>query len=392
MESNLTKVTWLNFAWMFLVLMPVIVPYFQSRGLSMRDVYLLQTFFAVCMVAMEAPTGYLADLLGRRRCLIVAGALNGVGFLWLTQAEGFWSLALFEFVVAIAQSLYSGTDVAILYDSLEAMPHRPVTAPVGQSVLGKRVFSAQLGETIAALVGGWVAMVSFSATAWVSAAAACVPFFIALTLTEPPRAKLDARAHLQNLAEIARELFRASPLLRQLLWNHVFFGFTTLLAVWVFQDYWRALGVPIGYFGYLWAGYNLAVALTARVAHRWESHWSVRRAAFWIGMLSVAGYVGMACFTGAIGVLAGLCFQVSRGFNQVILRDAINVRVKASMRATANSVASLGSRLVFAAVGPFFGALVDSRGHGTAFAAAAVGVALVGGISVFLLAKPRRAG
>ena len=70
---------------------------------------------------------------------------------------------------------------------------------------------------------------------------------------------------------------------------------------------------------------------------------------------------------GLFGALFCICFQVSRGLNQVIVRDALNSRVDAKMRATANSIASLGTRVVFIFLGPMMGFLIDNKGNQLAY-------------------------
>jgi hypothetical protein len=86
-----------------------------------------------------------------------------------------------------------------------------------------------------------------------------------------------------------------------------------------------------------------------------------------VTLLPVVGYWGMAFFFSMVGVLFGFAFQLSRGIGQVLLRDALNARVSGDMRATANSIASLGVRLTFAFLGPLMGFLIDYRGYSTAF-------------------------
>ena len=77
-------------------------------------------------------------------------------------------------------------------------------------------------------------------------------------------------------------------------------------------------------------------------------------------------------------------FQISRGLTQVVIRDELNRRVETSMRATANSLSSLGVRLVFAGLGPLLGWAIEHRGHGLAYLSCA-GLWLA---SALLLAAP----
>ena len=52
---------------------PIIVLFWQENGLSMTEVMVLQSFFALAIVFLEVPTGYFADVFGRKRSLILAG-------------------------------------------------------------------------------------------------------------------------------------------------------------------------------------------------------------------------------------------------------------------------------------------------------------------------------
>ena len=72
-----------------MVLVPVAVPFFQSKGLTMRDVFTLQALFAGVVLLAEVPSGYMADLFGRRRVLLVGALFCGLGHSLLLIAEGF---------------------------------------------------------------------------------------------------------------------------------------------------------------------------------------------------------------------------------------------------------------------------------------------------------------
>lgn len=369
LKSNIPKLLSLNAAWMFMVGMPVIVPFFKGYGLTMHQIYQLQTVFALSLVVFEVPSGYLADILGRKRCLVAASILYGTSFGILVAGEGFGAFVVFELFAALANSLFSGTDVAMLYDTLEEIDDQQ---PKSTQVLGRRLFWGQLGETIAALLGGALVLSSLALPLQVNAVVAWLPLLIALSLVEPPRAKLDIRHHRENFRLALHVLFRQSRLLRLILLNLVVYGLATLLAVWAFQDLWLHMNIPLGLFGILWAGYNLVVALTARHAHGLERRLGFSRTLMFIGLMPVLGY----CCLGLFGwlaadallwtvaaLLSGLFFQVGRGVTQVVIRDALNTRVPTELRATANSVSSLGVRVAFALLGPLLGLSIDRQGY-----------------------------
>lgn len=45
----------------FMLVMPIIVLFYQSHGLSLRDVLTVQAVYSVSIVLWEIPSGYAAD-------------------------------------------------------------------------------------------------------------------------------------------------------------------------------------------------------------------------------------------------------------------------------------------------------------------------------------------
>ena len=367
LRANVPRVLWLNASFMFLVVMPVVVPFLRSRGLTLSDVYELQAIFAAATLLLELPSGYFADLIGRRRALVLACIAKGTAFAVLAVADGYADFVAFELVAAVSISLFSGSDIALIYESYEQVPHDPGEP---SRAMGRKLLYSQSGETIAALVGGALVLISLQLPVWVNAIVAWVPLPIALSLVEPPGERMALR-HAENVRRVGRSLFRRGPFLLLLLANQIVFGAGTFLAVWAYQPYWGELAIPLALFGVLWALSNGVVAVTGGLAHRIEGAVGFRGVAIAVGATVALGFLGMVGAAGqgwvALGVAAGLLLSVSRGLSAVVLRDAMNVRVPGEMRAAANSVVSLGQRLGFALSGPLVGAAMDANGVAVTF-------------------------
>lgn len=357
-QNNITKVYAFNFFMMFLVTIPIIVPYWKQFGLTMKEVYLLQAVFGFMMILLDVPAGYLSDLFGRKQCLIAVGIINIFSYQFLLHGKNFFGFVLFEICAALAYSLYSGCDIALIYDSLDAVGEKEKEV----SYLGKRVFYSQLGETIASFLGGMLAVYSLNLPVKINAMTACIPFFIALTLVEPPRHKLDHKDHVKNIKFIFQSLFRHSTLMSLLIIFNIVFGFATFAAVWAYQSYWEKVNIPIAYFGYLWAFFNLAIAVVARYSSRLENKIDPQFLILFIGICPVLAYFGLAFNHKAIGVLFILFFSISRALNSVVIQNLINQRVPSSMRATTNSFCSLGMRAIFFVAAPLIGSSLDNGG------------------------------
>lgn len=370
MQRNLTRTLWLAFFQVFLIFLPIAVPFFQSKGLSMQEVFSLQALFAVMVLVTEIPSGYLADLLGRRQMLIVGSLFSGIGTTVLVFAEGFWSLALFEACLAVSHSLVSGADIAMVYDSELAAGR---SAARQRSVVGKLYAARTLSEALAAItLSALLIFVAVDVALLVQAVIGWLPLLLSLLLVEPPVARL-AKAqgtlrgaqHLRQLAQIWRAIWHHSAVLRLCFLALSIWSLTTFNAVWLLQKLWSEQGVDLAHFGYLWGGLALVTALAGRYAHLVEDRLGVGVLLTLIAVAPVLGYLLMDQLGIVGGVAVSVSFFAARGLGLVALRDAFNQRVPSEIRATANSLASFGFRGAFALTGPFVGYAFDLWGMRT---------------------------
>lgn len=358
-HSNIKKIYYFSFFWMFLVIIPIIVPYFLHLGLSMEQVFKLQAIFGLTVAVLEVPSGYLCDLWGRKNTLVIGAALTAIGFTWLCSITTYTELVLYEMLIALGLSLVSGTDVSILYDSLHVLGNDRQN---NAKAMGNIHFAALSAESVAAVLGGLLVTISFDVPLIVHAVISWIPLTIAFTIHEPKVERTEKVNHLENIKKIFFNIFRQDPLIRLVFINLVIWGLSTFVAVWIFQKYWQDEKVALSLFGFLWAAYNLLAGVVGKWAHWFENRYGPSLVLALICIFPVIGYFGMGVFAGWIGVIFGLCFQVSRGLNQVILRDALNSRIDNEFRATINSLSSLFFRLGFAIIGPLIGFAIDHKG------------------------------
>jgi hypothetical protein len=378
LRNNRHRVLWLAFSQVFMVIMPIAVPFFQSKGLSMQEVFSLQAVFALLVLVTEVPSGYVADMLGRKRTLLIGGLFAGVGHSLLLVADGFWTLVMFEAALAVSHSLVSGADLALAYDTeLVLGQHRAQHAAASQKhdevvrqeahqqsrqrqVVGKLFAVRTLSEAVAGLVCSLLLLYwSMPAAVWVQAAVGWLPMLVALTLIEPPQARMPDDGHWQNMRSILRHLWHSDRLLRRCFMALCLWPLTTFYAVWLIQELWQLQGIGLVHFGYLWAALALVATVAGRYAHRTEDWLGSRRLLLVIGLLPVAGYLTMASFGMVGGLVAAVAFFLARGWGLVVLRDGLNRRVPSEFRATANSLASFGFRAGFVITGPLIGYAYD---------------------------------
>jgi len=375
LERNLSRTLVLGFFQVFLVFMPVAVPFFQSRGLSMQEVFSLQALFGLVVLVTEVPSGYLADLLGRRRTLVIGSVFAGIGHSLLAVADGFWGLACFEIALGISMSLISGADLALLYDSEAALERGEAQQ---RQVVGRLYAARTASEAVAALVcSGVLLLATMNELILLQALVGWLPLFFALGLTEPPVERLPAINHWANLQRICGHMVNHSRVLRLTLLALSIWSLTTFYAVWLLQKLWEQQAIPLAAFGVLWAALCLLAAAAGRYATQAERRLGTTGLLVLIGLAPALGYVGLDLF-GTVGAfVAATTFFVARGFGLVVLRDALNSRVPGEFRATANSLASFGFRGAFVLTGPWVGHLLDVEGMSTVLQLLAVMTLLI---------------
>jgi MFS family permease len=356
LRNNIPKVYIYAFFLNFLVMIPVLVPYWQSLGLTLREIFLLQGIFGGALVVCDAPAGYVADLLGRKRVLVTGATICALAFQILWFGKTFFDFAVMELLLGIGLSLESGCDIAILYSALEKTDYSGSRT----KTLGMRMTLATLGEGVAALLCALLSAYSLKAPIYANAIAGCLPALAAATLYDDGQ-RLQG-SHVNNFKLIGRALFGHSRLLTLIIVNLVFYGFATYCAVWSMAPYWASRGIPITMFGFLWAINNFMVALVSRFAHAIEEKLGAFVCVLTVVLMPIVGYMGMGWVGGIAGILFILAFPICRGLNQVLLQHAVNARVPAEIRATTNSIGSLGMRMLFLIFGPLLGAALDKHG------------------------------
>lgn len=356
----MTVIYGLAFFHSFMVIVPVIVPFFMSKGLSLAEIFYLQAIFASTIVLLEAPSGYFADIFGRRTALLIGSVVHGFGYLLLNFSDDFASLIIFEITVGIAASLLSGADIALLYDTQKAIAEEELSEhSKGIAHLG---FIKSSADGLGALIGGALVLYSFELMVLIQSVVAWMCLLLALLIIEPPYKNPNVASNRIQIAGILRYLFTTDPVLRNVVIAIPLYNLATFHVAWLVQPYWEAQGLSLAVFGVLWCTQSLVVALANKFGFELERKHGAVFTLTCIGALPVIGHFGMAWLQGWAGIAIGLMLFACRGLNQVILVNALNRRVPSEFRATANSFTSFLFRLSFIATGPLLGYIAEAKG------------------------------
>ena len=328
-----------------LIIIPVIIPYFESFGLGMKEVYELNAFFGFSIALCEIPSGYLADLWGRKKSLQIGSFITGASFSMLYWTNSYWDFVLFEIFLGIGFSLISGTDVSLLYDFFKSP--QPDTQDHDTQVSNTQAltleaqrtqafahlkFVKMMGESFAALITIGVSFISLSAVVLMQSLCGWLPFITTFWITESPHQSSNSNTpdspkkpiqHKENWQNIKQIFFQKNKLFRLLFLNYVTWSMATFLSVWVMQKYWQLSDISLVHFGWIWAGLNLVVAVVAKHAFSIQKKLGTTTTFILISILILIGYLGMGLLEGIVGVVMSIAFYVSRGLNMVIVHESL---------------------------------------------------------------------
>ena len=336
--------------------LPVLVLFFQENGLDLFEIYLLQAIFALAIALFEVPGGLVADRMGKRKSLVMGLCIGAFAWALYGLSHGFWGFLVAEVVLAVGASLISGSDAALLYDTLKALGRESEFERHEGRARGYQMVSFAFCN----IIGGWVGSYSTRATIWMELIGPALGIYILYRMVEVRAVTSDktfsaAWAGYHKLISDSTRFIRRHAYVRwHVLLRSILIASASLL-LWTYQPYMEVCGLPIWGFGLAFASFNLVSATASRLAHRIEPTLGTRRTLLLIMGLELATPVLMALLLHPLAFMAIWSHQLVRGGGTPIIQAHILKFTYADKRSTVLSFVSLAGRLLFAVLAPAIG-------------------------------------
>jgi MFS family permease len=376
LRANIYKLYIVKISHWLMLAMPVVLIFYNANNLSIRHLFILQAIYSVSIVALEIPSGYLADVWGRKNTLVVGALLGFSGYFIYSLSHGFFGFMMAEVMLGIGQSFISGTDTALLYDTLLAMNEQNQYIKVE----GRMTSVGNFSEAIAGIAGGFLATISPRLPFIGQAVIALIAIPAALSLIEPTFHGFSKRPSLGDLINTFKEvLVKNKLILRNLLLSSVI-GASTLTMAWFVQPFFKEYHLSTALYGILWTLLNGTVGLAALAAYKFEKQFGEVKTVTIIVISTTLAYVSLALLHSfwALGFI--FAFYVIRGIATPVLKDYINKYISSDTRASVLSLRNLIIRGIFSIFGPIWGYFTDHIGLGTAL--------FMAGIAYFIFSLP----
>lgn len=388
-KNNIWKLYAIKASKWMMLFMPTIVIFFQENGLELFDIMLLQAIYSVTIALLEIPSGYAADVFGRKNSMIVGTFFGLAGIIIYAFSYGFWGFLPAALCLGIGQSFVSGSDTALMYDSLVELKREKDFIKLE----GRSISMGNFAEAIAFILGGFLAEITLRTPFYYQIVIAATGFFTAILLTEPKvnrlaNGKTKPWANIKNIIKFS---LSENKTLRYFILYSSIIGATTLTMAWFVQPYYKLLNINIMYFGIIGAVLNIAVAIPSFYAHIIERKIKTNYLLIFLLVSLVLCYFLASQFISLWSLVFLLIFYVVRGIATPVLRDYMNRHTPSEVRATVMSIRSFIIRIVFASFSPLLGYIADVYTLPQALLFSSILFFVLGGITlIFLLRNSKK--
>ncbi|HTE22588.1 MAG TPA: MFS transporter [Candidatus Limnocylindria bacterium] len=340
--------------------------YFYRLYMSDRQIGILDgVVFGIGLIA-EIPSGALADLLGRKNLLRAGLLLMSSGFLAQGFAHQYLHLLIGLLLFNIGVAMVSGSDDALVYDSLDAE---------GKSDRWKLVIARKhqimLTVTIASyLAGGLLYAMHFRLPFIMAGLGILIAFFVASTLKEVTtvREKLSMSTYVRQNVDGMRHL------LKRTMWLYAFMAVVILGCGFAF-DVGVVKPLVLDTFGFrenAQAVINTVAGIASVLAlsqiNRLRKLLGEKRGLTVLALGMGIGFLVSSFPIGVYGVLAFLAIVIINSLVEPWLNDIVQHQVPSSHRATALSTLALLQKLPYVLLAPLAG-ILSSDGNLSVFLA-----------------------
>ena len=338
------------------------IPFFLDWAqINYMRIFILEAWFMLWIFLLEIPTGVVADKYGRKTSIAIGTVLAVMSLLIFGLINNYYAFFVAEFIGAIAATLFSGADKALVYDTLLQLKKKKDA----RHYLSKYEAFGTAGKFIGLPVGSIIAGSAILAypktlplTFILTAVFTGLMFFVVLTIKEPKRKTLD-KDWLEAGIKGFKYIFKHKKL-RAFSFNTVFIAVATFFMFWFYQPLSGDAGINIVYFGFIGAGFNIFGTVLLSNLKKIERFISINNLLFYSAIIPGLFFVGVAFFRNVFFVLLAI-FMITglRLLRRPVLDDFMNQHIQSKTRATVLSGISMLERVGILILYPLVGFLAD---------------------------------
>lgn len=343
---------------------PVLALFYIASQVPLEQFALIMGVFSFSTLVLEIPTGVIADLLGKKKTLLLSRFMYVIEIALITFFNGFWIFLIAKIISGVGVSLGSGTNSAMLYDSLKKLKREKEH----KKISGQISYISNISMAFVFVIGAFLFGIYYKLPAIVSLPVIILGFLLTFLYTEPfsSKKKFTLRNSWNHLVGGLKEFVSNKYLVYLALFSLASASAISIMLS-MSSAYLKEILVPVYLIGVVAFVSSMLTAFTARRAHKYEEKLGERNSLFAIQSIVILSVLLMTLMLPYFGVLFFLLISLISGFSGVVESDYVNKRVKSKNRATMLSINNMFASIGITALFPTLGYIIGLYSMATAY-------------------------
>ena len=380
LKNPLKLLNWSVFFQTQIFMLPIMLLFYQSNGLTKGDYFLFQGIFSIAALCFEVPAGYIADWISRKKVLILSYGvflLRLVLWYFLANSQNisfnYWIILIGELLYAASKALFSGIADGYIYDLLKSK---------GQTTrmlkrYGRMNFFMSAGTAIASLLGAKMyedfgVMTLIVIEIVFNSIALGMLFFLPDVPSERTES-LTTKEKYHDLFKIAKSALTNEKIKYYIGYSAMAVS-ASMIFVWSFQPLMQVAGIPVALFGVVYFINHAFRALASYMLDKTMKIFTLKALGITIYGLFIVAF-GLAISMLHIktvwinmAIMTFICFVIASQLTFTLASvSRIHTFVSSSIRSTVLSLNTMVSRLLTGFVLILFKFLLDGVNMQSAF-------------------------
>ena len=354
-KNNIWKYYIFMFLRQFMLILPIMVLFYQENGLTMNQIGFLATIAGAITLILEVPSGAFADLYGRKKSMIIGSLIITAGYFVRAVSMNFINFCIAMSLISLGAAFVSGADKALLYDSLKELKKEKLF----KKIAGTANFLSLLAMGLGSFFGGLIAAYGLRTVHYSIVIPFFLAFLISFTFKEPKRYKKIIKSnYFKHLKEGLIFTFTHKKVRLLILLSSLTVGFMLVSHIF-FQPYMKQIGIVPTSFGVFYLMFLGISAISSKGAYIIEEKIGKSKSIIAIPLILALQLFLMSNFSFYYSFLFLFLGQFIWGFTSPIVGHYINDNVKSHHRATILSINAMGYQIIWAIFAPLIGWFVD---------------------------------
>lgn len=323
---------------------PVATIYRENRGISISQIFLIESIYLILIILLEMPWGIFADKYGYKKTLVLSNLIFFISKIVFFNADSFSMFLLERFLLATAISGLSGCDSTVLYLSLDKNDN-------SEKAFARYGFFSNAGFLLGSVIATFIINISIDLSAYYTIIPYGLAFIISLFLLDVKGEIKKSKGILFNIKEAISKKEIIILILGIALVGEVVQSITVFLN----QGIYIRSGIDIKYFGIILAGIQI-IGLISVKSYKITNKIGQRKSILLFMICILVSSLSLVFIKNpVIAFISIATISTSMEFIEPIFMDIQNKAIKIADRATILSIYSIIGSVVSAVINPIIG-------------------------------------